>query len=99
MKKISLLSAPSGSVRHVVLCALCVPVLVVAALFVLRERKEVPPETRERGPVASINPDELHSQVTAFCGDCHALPSPEGFPKQAWHDEVKQGYDFYFDSG
>ncbi|HEY2251771.1 MAG TPA: VCBS repeat-containing protein [Planctomycetaceae bacterium] len=47
-------------------------------------------------PARSI--DEVGPQVTAFCGDCHGTPSPAGFPKEAWHAEVKKGYDFYFDS-
>ncbi|HJN11580.1 MAG TPA: VCBS repeat-containing protein [Pirellulaceae bacterium] len=35
------------------------------------------------------------SRVTAFCGDCHALPRPESFPRDAWHREVRQGYEKY----
>lgn len=41
--------------------------------------------------VASIRP-----QVEHFCGGCHAVPAPETFPRDAWYDEVKQGYDFYY---
>jgi hypothetical protein len=61
-----------------------------------------------RGPQAppSVEPvplpgggDDVGPQVTAFCGNCHGTPSPAGFPKGAWHEEVKKGYDFYFDSG
>lgn len=35
-------------------------------------------------------------QVVAFCGGCHAMPRPGSFPKSAWYDEVKQGFDFYY---
>lgn len=37
-------------------------------------------------------------QVAAFCGNCHATPSPDTFPREAWPREVKRGFDFYFES-
>ena len=37
-------------------------------------------------------------KITTFCGDCHAMPPAESFPKRAWHDEVKRGYAFYYAS-
>jgi hypothetical protein len=37
--------------------------------------------------------------VTLFCGDCHAPPLPESFPRDAWFAEVEQGYRFYVESG
>jgi len=42
---------------------------------------------------------EVTHQVTVFCGACHAVPLPDSFPKRAWYDEVKRGFDFYYDSG
>lgn len=39
------------------------------------------------------------SEVVHFCGDCHAYPEPETFPKFKWHEEVVQGYEFYKKSG
>lgn len=58
-----------------------------------------PPQTRQVDPYKPANRVvDLSPQVTAFCGDCHSTPSPAGFPKAAWHEEVKKGYDFYFDS-
>lgn len=51
----------------------------------------------------SGNADEqttnIEPEVRAFCGGCHAVPRPESFPKAAWYDEVRRGYDFYFKSG
>jgi len=41
----------------------------------------------------------LHAQVVAFCGDCHAYPPPDSFPRDAWHDEVEQGFGLYQASG
>lgn len=34
-------------------------------------------------------------QIVAFCGGCHAMPQPASFPKEAWYDEVKRGFEFY----
>jgi hypothetical protein len=41
---------------------------------------------------------ELSARVLAFCGDCHAPPHPESFPREAWEAEVERGYAFYVDS-
>jgi hypothetical protein len=37
--------------------------------------------------------------VAAFCGDCHAVPPPESFPRRAWREQVELGHRFYVDSG
>lgn len=42
---------------------------------------------------------DLEHRIAAFCGDCHAVPQPASFPRDAWHDEVRQGYVFYARSG
>jgi hypothetical protein len=42
---------------------------------------------------------EIESRIEAFCSDCHALPKPDHFPRDAWHDEVLFGYRFYAESG
>ena len=49
--------------------------------------------------VASATDAEMTHQVTVFCGACHAVPVPESFPKDAWYDEVRRGFNFYYDSG
>jgi len=38
---------------------------------------------------------ETEARIRAFCGDCHAVPRPESFHRDAWHDEVELGYDYY----
>lgn len=43
--------------------------------------------------------DQVSAQVIAFCGACHGTPDPASFPKDEWHHEVKQGFDFYVASG
>jgi len=42
---------------------------------------------------------DIESKVAAFCGDCHAVPSPSSFPRHAWGDEVELGFRFYIESG
>lgn len=42
---------------------------------------------------------EIALQITTFCGACHAVPVPESFPKHAWYDEVRRGFNFYYESG
>ena len=42
---------------------------------------------------------ELQRQIAAFCGGCHGFPSPGTFPRDAWYDEVEQGFGFYYTSG
>ncbi len=53
-------------------------------------------DDRNQGDQAISPFDE--QKITAFCGDCHAMPPAESFPKRAWHDEVKRGYAFYYAS-
>ncbi|MFG0333874.1 MAG: hypothetical protein ACF8TS_10975, partial [Maioricimonas sp. JB049] len=42
-------------------------------------------------PSLSI-PQATVEAVERFCGDCHATPAPESFPRDAWAHEVEQGY-------
>ncbi|MCA9140982.1 MAG: VCBS repeat-containing protein [Planctomycetales bacterium] len=49
---------------------------------------------------AGMSPDErfvaqFKPSVERFCGDCHASPLPESFPKDRWVQEVAQGFGFY----
>lgn len=37
-------------------------------------------------------------QIRAFCGGCHALPSPLSFPRDDWYHEVQRGFEFYYQS-
>lgn len=39
------------------------------------------------------------SQITRFCGDCHALPNPQSFVREVWYDEIEKGFEFYARSG
>lgn len=57
------------------------------------------PVVTHGGEVAAATDAEITHQVTAFCGACHAVPVPDSFPKEAWYDEVRRGFNFYYDSG
>jgi len=60
----------------------------------------VEPAAVDKGP-AEPRPEDGNSigaQVATFCGDCHAVPHPDSFPKIAWESEVERGYRFYLDS-
>lgn len=45
------------------------------------------------------DPQVVRTQIDAFCGDCHAVPHPATFPRDAWFAEVRQGFSFYYESG
>ncbi len=57
------------------------------AVHPVKPRASAQAEGHER---AAIPADIVH-----FCGNCHATPDPMTFPRQAWEEEVLQGYDFY----
>ncbi len=42
-----------------------------------------------------LAPDVLSQKVHAFCGACHAYPTPDSFPRFAWKEEVERGYFFF----
>lgn len=42
---------------------------------------------------------QTEARIETFCSDCHALPRAESFPRDAWHDKVLRGYQFYAKSG
>ncbi|NLX99598.1 MAG: VCBS repeat-containing protein [Rhodopirellula sp.] len=46
----------------------------------------------------ALGPDG-DSLVAAFCGDCHAVPRADRFPRDAWDEEVRKGYQYYARSG
>ncbi len=42
---------------------------------------------------------ETEVQIKSFCGDCHAVPRPESFPRDAWNEAISRGYEYYARSG
>lgn len=50
--------------------------------------------------LSAMSPDDPQfAGIRTFCGNCHVFPQPESFPKSAWYDEVRRGFNFYYDSG
>lgn len=58
-----------------------------------------PPTSTSGEAVDEVDAVELHLQVVTFCGNCHACPSPDSFPRDAWFNEVQRGFKFYDESG
>lgn len=43
--------------------------------------------------------DETIEDIRLFCGSCHAVPRPDSFPKAMWYEEIRRGFNFYYESG
>jgi hypothetical protein len=59
------------------------------------------PDSPQQPPavVASSPPHEdLRPQIVAFCGACHVTPEPAHYPREAWREEVEQGYNLFYAS-
>ena len=74
----------------------------IGAWWLAAERDGVSATRRSAGPRPA--PDHgldasAEARIAAFCGDCHALPRPESFPRDRWHREVRLGYEYYARSG
>lgn len=41
---------------------------------------------------------QIGRQVDRFCGYCHPVPTPDLAPREAWHTEVKEGFEFHANS-
>ena len=81
----------------------CILSLVGIALFLAtvgcldnsRSQSSSKPSPARHGEL----PSETIQRIERFCADCHAMPIPETFPKSRWPEEVRQGFDFYIESG
>ena len=75
-----------------------VTAIAFATLFMLGCGKEVDTKsTASTVPSVATKPD-LEPQIRRFCGDCHAFPPPESFPRNNWAEEVNKGFSFFYDS-
>jgi len=61
-------------------------------------RQEFDGLLRDDTPAAVLD-EAVESRIRAFCSDCHAMPRADSFPRYAWHDKVRRGYEFYAQSG
>ncbi len=91
-----------GRVRPVLLFAVAVGV-AVAAFFGWQMLDDRPDVSEFESLVTKTRPtavtDAEVARIEAFCGDCHAVPLPDSFPRFAWHTEVRVGYEVYAKSG
>jgi len=93
-----------GTARARVLAALGVVTCLGAAVVAVRYFGTLPPPAE---PFASLLdapiPEDCDAntaaRIKAFCGDCHALPRPDSFPRYAWPESVRTGYEHYSRSG
>ncbi len=90
----------AGKFTVPLIIGLCLVASVAAVLMFSQSRgSRLAGDWAAVAPSSSDEIEALRPQVTVFCGNCHAVPSPQGFPKAAWHDEVQKGFDFYTQSG
>jgi len=89
------------SLRRAILLGIGVLVACGAAVLAFRQilrgnaaRDRYERLLQERPAMPAVDA-EAEASVRAFCGDCHAVPRPESFHRDAWHDEVRRGYEFY----
>lgn len=79
--------------------ALLIPLLSIVLTSCQSEKQpEAKPTTETAETAVDRQPGAIDEQTRAFCSGCHAIPLPESFPKSAWYDEVKRGFDFYHQS-
>jgi len=94
----------SGLFRARTFVILGVVACLIAAFVVWRTRV-TPDEWQphvylQQGHVSPVELDEsLVSQIVAFCSDCHGMPRPENYPRDAWHRNVRRGFELYARSG
>ena len=79
-----------------VTCLCYGPVMLLLAGCQQRDDDAMAPESL---PSKTVHFANIKPQVAEFCGDCHATPQPDTFPKEAWQKEVERGFAFYVDSG
>src|SRR5579859_5423132 len=46
-------------------------------------------------PPAPVEAADLPEKVHRLCGECHAYPPADTFPRFAWKKEVELGYSFF----
>jgi hypothetical protein len=71
---------------------------VIAMILIAGCGKRESDDTRVSVVTSPVSAESA-AEITAFCGDCHSLPLPTSFPRARWAHEVRQGYDFYLESG
>jgi hypothetical protein len=76
---------------------LAATLLGVASYYLLPHAPKGEPPVVLPAPAAPSRPAGAH-EVHQFCGQCHAYPPAECFPKSLWPIEVRRAYDFFRNS-
>ena len=95
-------AAPSrtGKCWRIGLAAIATALVVAGLWSWTRSTSDAPPETPAHEPTRVVSSSDHNAPaIVAICSACHVMPKPDSFPKAAWYDEVKRGYDFYYQSG
>jgi hypothetical protein len=72
---------------------------LVGSIFVYLRMQKPELQGVVRLPIQSTEISiEKEREIVAFCSGCHSMPKPTSFPKTSWHDEVKRGFEFYYQS-
>jgi hypothetical protein len=79
-------------VVYLVPATLLILLALVGYLFFMQGTS---PDEPESPPVAEASKTEVYK----LCALCHKYPPPGSFPKNAWRQEVKQGYQFAEEAG
>ena len=87
---------PVGSILRRFLNAFSVAAMIVFMAGCKNASLPIPPPN---SPANHALTPATEAAIVAFCSDCHAMPDPASFPKNAWDKEVRRGYDFYYASG
>src|SRR6266496_1967638 len=78
--------------------SLAAAIVLAIAIGLTAARSSDPPRAAQPRPIEAAPPEASAKEVRAFCGYCHAYPPPETFPRVAWREEVRKGYDFFRDA-
>ncbi len=74
------------------------PVIALVMLFVPGCNKETDRKSTANTASSTASKPDVEPQIRSFCGDCHAFPPPESFPRNHWAEEVNRGFSFFYDS-
>jgi len=78
--------------------AATIGLFALLAIWGCKERKVDVPTTEPAQPAHAL-PADIERQVHSFCGECHAYPPADSFPRKHWRAEVERGFRFFDQSG
>ena len=87
-------------VRNIIIVSFGLSIAVLGSVAAWRHTGNAVNQPSPRQPAVPVDIDmtALAPAIVKFCGDCHASPHPDRFPKAGWRDEVEKGFNFYYES-